>query len=86
MPGYCRNRSRSYARGKKMKKKLALIAVAFIVFNINLQRAASAPKHTSSIPSRRGARPARLGSVEQFKAAFQSDEGKVRLVALVSPT
>jgi len=27
-----------------------------------------------------------LGSIERFREAFQNDEGKVRLVALISPT
>ncbi|HEY6330517.1 MAG TPA: hypothetical protein VI756_14360 [Blastocatellia bacterium] len=46
------------------------------------------PAINTVFPSARsvGTGPAKPGTVEQFKAAFQNDKGKVRLIALVSPT
>jgi hypothetical protein len=79
-----------------MRKKLALMALAAIIFSISLARAYSAQKRGSSSASSVKERPVklgpvrpgpvRLGNVEQFKTAFQNDQGKVRLVALISPT
>jgi hypothetical protein len=73
-------------RHSEMKKQVALVALAASVFSISAQPAYSAPKHRPLGASRLTSAPARLGTVEEFKAAFQNDQGKVRLVALVSPT
>jgi hypothetical protein len=71
----------------EMKKQSALVALAAILFGITVQPVVySAPKRSSAGAPRLTASPARLGTVAEFKAAFQNDQGKVRLVALVSPT
>jgi hypothetical protein len=68
-----------------MRNKVVM-ALAAIVFSINLVPADSAPKPGSSSALGVKARSVRLGDARQFKTAFQNDRGKVRLVALVSPT
>ena len=78
-------------RHSEMKKQAALAALAASVFNIIAHPAYSAPKRSHSsaavltVPSLT-APPTRLGTVADFKTAFQNDQGKVRLVALLSPT
>ena len=70
-----------------MKNLKVLLVFAFIIFAVNLAPANAAQKHRrSSGAVSRQTRAPQLGDVEQFKAAFQTDAGKVRLVALVSPT
>jgi len=69
-----------------MKKQLLLMALVATMLSIGLQPAASAPRGSSPVASHLNARRVRLGSVEQFKTAFDNDRDKVRLVALVSPT
>lgn len=56
-----------------MKKGLALIALVATLLSVDARAANTGHR-------------AGLGSVEQFKTAFNNDRGKVRLVALVSPT
>jgi len=68
-----------------MKNLKVLIAFASIVFAVNLPTATAGQEHRRSVSSASRRAP-QLGDVEQFKAAFQADAGKVRLVALVSPT
>jgi len=65
-----------------MKRQFLLVLLTATVVGISLRPATSAPRGSSPFASHR----VRLGSVEQFKAAFDNDRGKVRLVALVSPT
>ena len=68
-----------------MRKQWLLIVLAAIVVEVSLSPRYSAQNHSRSIIVNRSgvAQPA---SVEQFKEAFQKDAGKVRLVALLSPT
>jgi hypothetical protein len=80
-------------RHSEMKKQVAVAALtATIVFSITAQLAYSASNRSLSsasaptVPRRLTTPPARLGTVADFKTAFQNDQGKVRLVALVSPT
>ena len=69
-----------------MKKKwtLTLLAALTLGFSLPSRYLAQSRSH-STIASRTVQKP-QLGSVEQFKEAFQNDAGKVRLVALLSPT
>jgi hypothetical protein len=69
-----------------MKKQWALIVLAVILFGISADTCNAAQKRGRSAAASRKARMPYLGSVEQFKDSFQNDAGKVRLVALVSPT
>lgn len=69
-----------------MKKRWALIVLAVILFGLNSPSSIAAQNRGRAAAATRKARAPELGSVEQFKVAFQSDTGKVRLVALVSPT
>lgn len=69
-----------------MKKQWASIVLAAILFGASLPSSNAAQKSSRSTAASRKARASELGSVEQFKDAFQNDQGKVRLVALVSPT
>ena len=85
MPGHYRHRSRGQARGEEMKKQTAFLVLAAVLLSISAQPADSASRHGGSTAWRM-ADAARLGNVEQFKTAFQADQGKVRLVGLVSPT
>jgi len=64
-----------------MKNLKSLIVLASIIFVITLPPTNAVQKHRRST-----AEAPQLGDVSQFKAAFQTDAGKVRLVALVSPT
>ncbi len=68
-------------------KNLTVLVFASIVFAVSLPATNAAQKHrrSTSAVSRRTRAP-ELGDVGQFKAAFQADAGKVRLIALVSPT
>jgi hypothetical protein len=69
-----------------MKKQTFLITLAGIVLSINLHPAALAGDCSkASAPQLKG-RPVKLVDTRQLKAAFEKDQGKVRLVALVSPT
>jgi hypothetical protein len=69
-----------------MKRHVALVALAAIVFSITVQPANSARRRPTSIASSLSDQSVKLGNVVQFKTAFQNDQGKARLVALVSPT
>ena len=68
-----------------MKKQWAMIVLAVIVFSLTTDRSDAAQKRSRPTASRKP-RVSELRSVEGFKAAFQNGKGKVRLVALVSPT
>ena len=70
-----------------MKNLKVLLVFASILFAANppSANALQKPRRSTGAISRQ-TRARQLGDVEQFKAAFQTDAGKVRLVALVSPT
>ena len=69
-----------------MKRQWALIVLAVILLGVSLPSSNAAQKRRRSAATSRESRTPELGTVEQFKASFQTDVGKVRLVALVSPT
>jgi hypothetical protein len=69
-----------------MKRLWALIILGAVAFGVSLPSSVIAQKQGRPTAVSRKARAAQLGSVEQFKEAFQAHTGKVRLVALVSPT
>jgi len=69
-----------------MKKQWALILLAAILLSLSADRSNAAQKRSGSTSASRKARGVELRGVERFKDVFQSDQGKVRLVALVSPT
>jgi hypothetical protein len=69
-----------------MKKQLVLILLAVILFGISADTCNAAQRSGGSAAASRRERMPELRSVDQFKEAFQKDAGKVRLVALVSPT
>ena len=69
-----------------MKKLRVLVVFASIIFGLSLPPTKAAQKdRRSTAVSRKTAAP-QLGNAGQFKEAFQADAGKVRLVALISPT
>lgn len=70
-----------------MKALKMFVVFVSIMFGVSLLPSGAAQKHrrSTTVESRQTGAP-RLGNVEQFKEAFQNDAGKVRLVALVSPT
>ena len=70
---------------EKMKKQCALILLVAILFALSADTSnAQKPGRSTAVKGR--ARAIQLAKVEQFKEAFQNDAGKIRLVALVSPT
>jgi len=69
-----------------MKRQFLLMTLAAVVLGIGILPAALARKTSTASALQQRARRVRLGDVRQFKTAFQKDQGKVRLVALVSPT
>ena len=69
-----------------MKKLKVLVVFASIIFGVSLPPSKAAQKdRRSTAVSRRTAAP-QPGNAAEFKEAFQTDAGKVRLVALISPT
>ena len=74
------------AQDEEMKKQWALILLTGILFSIKEDITNAAGKRWRSTSAVRVARAPQLGSVEQFKEAFEQDVGSVRLVALISPT
>jgi hypothetical protein len=69
-----------------MRKQWTLIVLVAILLGVSAQPGEAAQKHGRSTSAERESRTHELGSVEQFKDAFQNDAGKIRLVALISPT
>lgn len=67
-------------------RRLLVLILGAIVFGLSLPSSNIAQKRSRSRAVIHKARGVHLSSVEQFKEAFQNDAGKVRLVALVSPT
>ena len=69
-----------------MKKRSALIFLAVALIALSAETSNAAQKRGRSAAVSRQTRTPELGSVDRFKEAFQNDEGKVRLIALISPT
>ena len=69
-----------------MKKQSALILLAVVLIALSADTGKAAQKRDRSAAASRQTRTPELGSIERFREAFQNDEGKVRLVALISPT
>ena len=69
-----------------MKKQSALILLAVVTLALSADTGKAAQKRDRSAAVSRQSRTPELGSIERFREAFQNDEGKVRLVALISPT
>ena len=70
-----------------MRRQWTLIGVlAAMVFVLSLPSSSGAQKRGRSTATSRKVRAPQPRSVDQFKDAFQNDSGKVRLVALISPT
>ena len=69
-----------------MKRQLLLMTLVAVMPRIGILPAALARNTSTATALQQRARRVRLGDVRQFKTAFQKDQGKVRLVALVSPT
>jgi hypothetical protein len=69
-----------------MKKQSALILLAVVLIALSADTSDAAQKRDRSAAVSRQARTPELGSVDRFREAFQNDEGKVRLIALISPT
>jgi len=63
-----------------------LIVLAAILLGVSLQSSNAAQKRGRLAATSRKSRLPELGSVEKFKESFQNNAGKIRLVALVSPT
>ena len=69
-----------------MKKQSALMLFAVMVFALSADTGNAAQKRDRPAAVSRHTRTPELGSIDRFKEGFQNDEGKVRLVALISPT
>jgi hypothetical protein len=69
-----------------MKKQSALILLAVMVFALSADTGNAGQKPDRSAAMNRQTRTPELGSIDRFREVFQNDEGKVRLVALISPT
>ena len=69
-----------------MKKQWPLIVLATILCSLTADTSNAVQKRGVSDSVSRKSRAPELGSIEQLRDAFQNDQGKVRLVALLSPT
>ena len=65
---------------------LLTVSVALLLLGFWNTAAADAQKSKRSVPAHRRVIISELHSTEQLKEAFERDIGKVRLVALLSPT
>ena len=65
--------------------RITLILLAAILLDISTAEANASQKPNRVSTASRKAR-IQLRNVDQFKEAFQNDAGKIRLIALVSPT
>jgi hypothetical protein len=70
----------------RLRRALALIFVAALLSVTSAAHQNAAQKSHRSRPASRTSRVHELVDVDQLKRLFQNDAGKVRLVALVSPT
>ena len=73
-------------RPNRLRRALALIFVAAILSVTSTAHQNAARKSHRSHPASRASRIHELVDVDQLKKRFHDDAGKVRLVALVSPT
>jgi hypothetical protein len=66
-----------------LRAALTLLAAVLLGVSVSEAKASQKPNRVST-----ASRKARiqLRNIDQFKEAFQNDAGKIRLVALVSPT
>ena len=69
-----------------MKKQSVLILLAVVLFALSADTRNAAQKRDRSAAVSRQTQTPELASVDRFREAFQNDEGKVRLIALISPT
>jgi hypothetical protein len=69
-----------------MKKQWAFIVLAVLLFTLSESTANATQKRSGSTAASRKTREPDLGNVAQFKDTFQNDQGRIRLVALISPT
>jgi hypothetical protein len=63
-----------------------IIFSAAILLGVSGGEINASQKPNRTAPASRRSRIPKLGNVDQFKEGFQHDAGKVRLVALISPT
>jgi cytochrome oxidase Cu insertion factor (SCO1/SenC/PrrC family) len=71
---------------KQWLATITLMVLAAILFDLGGTTSNAAQKSRGSAPARRKSHAVELGGIDQLKEAFQRDAGKVRLVALISPT
>ena len=69
-----------------MKRRWQLIVLIVILFVVSQPSGDAAQEKGRPAAGSRKARTLKLGSVPEFKEAFQNDKGNVRLVTLISPT
>jgi hypothetical protein len=69
-----------------MSKRFVATILAAILCSLSAGTSHAGQKRGHSSTASRKAKAPELGTVAQFKDAFQSDQGKIRLVALISPT
>ena len=76
------------ARARKAKCRPAMLAtVAVIVLTTGTNFAQSnARTRRAPLPTSRKAGPVELGSLAPLQEAFRRDQGKIRLLVLISPT
>ena len=63
-----------------------LIFSAAILLGVSSGELNASQKPNRTVPASRKSRIPKLGNVDHLREAFQHDAGKVRLVALISPT
>lgn len=69
-----------------MRRRFVVIILAASLFALCAGTSHAAQNRGRSTAASRKAQGPELGNVAQFKDAFQNDQGKIRLVALLSPT
>jgi hypothetical protein len=73
-------------------KRALLTCILLVIFTVSPRYAGAAPAAVPPLQADKAAGAPRKGalidlkSVEPLKEAFQRDSGKIRLVALISPT
>ncbi len=73
-------------RAVGLKVAALTILVGTVVIGHAPSPSSAAQKSRRSVSARRNAAILELGSIDQLKDAFERDAGKLRLVALLSPT
>jgi hypothetical protein len=76
---------RQRTHNKNWAARATLILSAAIMLGVSSGEI-NASQKPNRPPTNQKVRARKLGSVDQLKEAFQNDAGKVRLVALISPT